>query len=163
VHGRQQAIERAHQLRLTESQEATATPYVSSSSLAEVAIASPVIGSTSSIVNPYKGLRAFQETDVADFFGRAALTEQLLGRLTENGDGGHFLAVVGPSGSGKSSVVKAGLIPALRRGALATSACWFITEMLPGTHPFEELEVALLRVAVNPLPGLLEQLNEDRR
>jgi hypothetical protein len=66
-----------------------------------------------------------------------------------------------PSGSGKSSVVKAGLMSALRRGGLPGSARWFITEMLPGTHPLEELEAALLQVAVTPLPGLLEQLSED--
>ncbi|MBZ0307921.1 MAG: WD40 repeat domain-containing protein, partial [Anaerolineae bacterium] len=73
------------------------------------------------------------------------------------------MAVVGPSGSGKSSIVKAGLIPAIRRGALPDSTQWFITEMQPGTHPLEELEAALLRVAVNPLPGLLSNLSEDRR
>src|SRR5262249_44655200 len=113
--------------------------------------------------NPYKGLRAFQEVDAADFFGRAALTEQLLARLTESGDGARFLVVVGPSGSGKSSVIKAGLVPALRKGGLTHSERWFVTDMPPGTHPFEELEAALLRVAVNPLPGLIGELSEDRR
>jgi serine/threonine protein kinase/DNA-binding XRE family transcriptional regulator len=68
-------------------------------------------------VNPYKGLRSFEEADAADFFGREALTQQLLARLGESGDLARFLAIVGPSGSGKSSVVKAGLIPALRRVA----------------------------------------------
>ncbi len=64
--------------------------------------------------NPYKGLRAFGEADAADFFGREALTQQLLARMAEGGDLARFLAVVGPSGGGKSLVVKAGLIPALR-------------------------------------------------
>ena len=113
--------------------------------------------------NPYKGLRAFQEADAATFFGRAALTEQLLSRLSSSGGGARFLTLIGPSGSGKSSVIKAGLIPALRQGALTHSARWFITEMLPGAHPLEELEAALLRVSVNPLPGILNQLAEDRR
>ena len=75
----------------------------------------------SEIYNPYKGLRAFQEADADDFFGREALTGQLLARLAEPGEGGRFLAVVGPSGSGKSSVVKAGLLPALRKGGLPGS------------------------------------------
>jgi WD40 repeat protein len=115
------------------------------------------------IQNPYKGLRPFQEADAADFFGRETLVERLVSRLAEVGGGGRFLAVVGPSGSGKSSVVKAGLIPALRRGALPGSENWFIVEMAPGAHPLEELESGLLRIAVNPPPSLLEQLCEDER
>src|SRR5688500_17231113 len=65
--------------------------------------------------NPYKGLRAFEEGDAVDFFGREELVEELVKRVTQT----RFLAVVGPSGSGKSSVVRAGLIPAMRRGAIA--------------------------------------------
>src|SRR5262249_54356142 len=49
------------------------------------------------------------------------------------------------------------------KGSLAHSERWFITDMMPGTHPLEELEAALLRVAVNPLPGLYDQLVENRR
>lgn len=63
------------------------------------------------LVNPYKGLRAFQADDAADFFGRTALVQQLLARLAETSGFARFLAVVGPSGSGKSSVVCAGLLP----------------------------------------------------
>src|SRR5207249_854174 len=74
-----------------------------------------------------------------------------------------FLAVVGPSGSGKSSLINSGLIPALRQGAVSGSERWFIAEMLPGTHPLEELEAALLRAAVNPQTTLLGQLGEDDR
>ena len=113
------------------------------------------------IYNPYKGLRAFQEADEDDFFGRETLTGQLLARLAVEKN--RFLAVVGPSGSGKSSVVKAGLVPALRKGALPGSAKWFIMEMVPGAHPLEELELALLRVAVEQPPSLLEQLEKDQR
>ena len=113
------------------------------------------------VENPYKGLRAFQEGDAADFFGREALTQRLLERLGEPTPLARFLAVVGPSGSGKSSVVKAGLIPALRHGALPGSQRWFVVEMLPGAQPLEKLEEALLRVAVNPLAQLGEQLRQD--
>lgn len=113
--------------------------------------------------NPYKGLRAFGEGDAQDFFGREALLQQLLIRLGEGGELSRFLTVVGPSGSGKSSVVKAGLIPALRRGGLPGSENWFIVEMMPGAHPLEELEVALLRVAVNPPASLIEQFQSDSR
>jgi len=113
--------------------------------------------------NPYKGLRAFNEFDATDFFGRETLTQQLLARLGEGGDLARFLMVAGPSGSGKSSVVKAGLIPALRRGGLPGSENWFIVELMPGANPFEELEAALLRVAINPPSSLLDQLREDKR
>jgi WD40 repeat protein/DNA-binding SARP family transcriptional activator len=113
--------------------------------------------------NPYKGLRAFQEVDAPDFFGRETLVEQLTKRLAEPAEATRFLAVVGPSGSGKSSVVKAGLIPALRSGGLPNSECWLIVEMFPGAYPLEELEAALLRIAVNPPSSLIDQLREDER
>ena len=65
--------------------------------------------------NPYKGLRAFQENDAPDFFGREALVARMAERLSEDDPTARFLAVIGPSGSGKSSAVKARLIPDLRR------------------------------------------------
>jgi hypothetical protein len=74
-----------------------------------------------------------------------------------------FLAVVGPSGSGKSSVVKAGLVPALRQGGVADSESWYIVDMVPGAGPFEELEAALLHIAVGPPGDLLAQLKEDEQ
>jgi WD40 repeat protein/serine/threonine protein kinase/DNA-binding XRE family transcriptional regulator len=115
------------------------------------------------IENPYKGLRAFEEADAEHFFGRETLVQDLLSRMSEEGDLSRFLAVVGPSGSGKSSVVKAGLMPSLRRGGLPNSENWFIVEFTPGAHPFEELETALLRVAVDPPESLLGQLRQDER
>ncbi|HJZ46056.1 MAG TPA: protein kinase [Roseiflexaceae bacterium] len=115
------------------------------------------------IENPYKGLRAFQEADAADFFGRQQLTQLLLARLQESGPFARFLAVVGPSGSGKSSVVRAGLIPALRAGALPGSERWFVVEMFPSAHPVEELALSLLRIAVEPPNNLVEPLKLDER
>jgi WD40 repeat protein/transcriptional regulator with XRE-family HTH domain len=115
------------------------------------------------LTNPYKGLRAFGEADADDFFGRDTLGQALLTRLSAEDDLARFLAVVGPSGSGKSSIVQAGLLPALRRGGLPGSEQWFITTMLPGAHPWEELEAALLRVAVNPPDSLQTQLRQDER
>src|SRR6266550_1299780 len=109
--------------------------------------------------NPYKGLRAFGEGDAEDFFGRESLTEHLVERLGQT----RFLAVVGPSGSGKSSVVRAGLVPRLRQGALPGSERWYVVEMFPGAYPLEELEAALLRAADSPPAGLLEQLEQDDR
>jgi WD40 repeat protein/serine/threonine protein kinase len=111
--------------------------------------------------NPYKGLRAFQAADAQDFFGREKLTQKLLKRLEETTENHRFLAVVGPSGSGKSSVVKAGLIPALWRGELPNSDNWYIVDMLPGDRPLDELEVALFRVADDRSLNLREQLERD--
>ena len=71
-----------------------------------------------------------------------------------------FVAVVGASGSGKSSVVRAGVLPALRRGAIDGSALWFVTTMVPGVDPIASLEASLLRVAVNPPESLRAQLAE---
>src|SRR5690349_7393036 len=123
----------------------------------------PSPGADHKPANPYKGLRAFQEADASDFFGRETLTTHLLARLVETTELARFLAVVGPSGSGKSSVVRAGLLPALRAGAVPGSARWTIVEMIPGAHPLEELEAVLLRVAVNPPTTLLDQLQADQR
>ena len=103
-------------------------------SLAPVADDATTIASVE-LANPYKGLQAFQEADADDFYGREALTERLLDRLREAHEFSRFLAVVGPSGSGKSSVVKAGLIPALRRGDIPGSDTWYIVDMLPSDRP----------------------------
>jgi class 3 adenylate cyclase len=112
---------------------------------------------TTAKANPYKGLRAFDEADAEDFFGRETLVERLVDRLRED----RFVAVVGPSGSGKSSAVRAGLIPALRRGAVEDSDRWRIADLFPGAHPLEELEAALLRIADGSVPSLVETLERD--
>lgn len=112
--------------------------------------------------NPYKGLRAFQQSDSSDFFGREALTKTLVSRLTADNTDYRFLAVIGPSGSGKSSVVRAGLIPALRGGALPGSGNWFYKEVIPGTRPLDEISEALVQVALNPVtPETLALVGTD--
>ena len=110
--------------------------------------------------NPYKGLYPFAEPDGPDFFGRERLVERLVTQLGEPGPRGRFLALVGPSGCGKSSVVHAGLVPALRDAAVPGSHEWFITAFSPGAHPFEELHGALLRIAIDPPPDLLDRLTD---
>jgi DNA-binding SARP family transcriptional activator/WD40 repeat protein len=87
--------------------------------------------------NPYKGLRAFDEADAAEFFGREALVAELLDRISHE----HLVAVVGASGSGKSSAVRAGVIPRMR-----ASNARLVTTMVPGSSPFAELTEALRRV-----------------
>ncbi len=87
--------------------------------------------------NPYKGLAAFDEADVRDFFGREDLIDQLHAAITDS----RFLAVVGPSGSGKSSVVRAGLAPRLRADGT------YVLAMMPGADPMDRLTQALLELA----------------
>jgi hypothetical protein len=154
VRSRVQAIVRARELNLIVS------PAGSASSLTHI----PAIPTEDfQPENPYKGLRAFQAADNQDFFGREKLVQKLVTRLCETGEYSRFLAVVGPSGSGKSSLVKAGLIPALWRGEVPGSEKWFVVEMLPGSHPLDELEIALMRIAARQTGNLREQLARDKR
>ncbi len=106
-------------------------------------------------VNPYKGLRAFGEDDASDFYGRERLIADLMRRM---GEGQQMLALVGASGSGKSSVVKAGLIPAIRKSDDPGRQSWIVAQMVPGSHPFTELEVALLRSTLDGPESLAEQI-----
>ena len=93
---------------------------------------------------PYKGLHYFEETDAELFFGREALTGQLLNRLMERVNSEQrFLAIIGASGSGKSSVVRAGLIPALHWQQ--SSSGWPVFVITPTAHPLDTLALALLR------------------
>src|SRR5690242_5524622 len=90
--------------------------------------------------SPYLGLDAFSEASADRFFGRQELITRMLDRLREQ----RLLAVVGPSGSGKSSVVRAGLPPALWSGALPGSETWhYLPPIVPGSDPLASLERVL--------------------
>jgi WD40 repeat protein/class 3 adenylate cyclase len=90
-------------------------------------------------VCPYKGLGTFEQSDAAYFFGR----EQLVGELAARSVGFGLLGVVGPSGSGKSSLVLAGLLPSLAAGLLPGSDRWGHAVLRPGARPMAELDNAL--------------------
>ncbi|MFN8373390.1 MAG: TIR domain-containing protein [Anaerolineae bacterium] len=98
------------------------------------------------IPNPFKGLEAFQQTDAHIFFGREDLVQKLLEHLSDDmqSKSARFLAVVGASGSGKSSLVRAGLIPALRSGKLPGSDKFPIAIVTPGASPLESLTMRLM-------------------
>jgi WD40 repeat protein/DNA-binding SARP family transcriptional activator/ABC-type cobalamin/Fe3+-siderophores transport system ATPase subunit len=86
-------------------------------------------------VCPYKGLARFEPSDAEFFFGRERLVAELVTHLV----GAGLVGVVGPSGSGKSSLVRAGLLPALREGVLPGSDRWRQLLLRPGDHPMAEL------------------------
>jgi len=92
------------------------------------------------ITRPYPGLRPFESWEGEIFFGREEHTNRLLDILKER----YFLAVIGPSGSGKSSLVRAGLLPSLPLGSLGTGSDWRIAIMRPGNRPIRSLTHALL-------------------
>ena len=89
---------------------------------------------------PYVGLNAFEEADQENFFGRRRLLENMLNELKKK----RLLAVIGPSGSGKSSLVLAGLVPALKNGALDGSNTWrYFPRLVPGSDPLKSLARAI--------------------
>ena len=109
--------------------------------------------------NPYQGLRAFDEADTQDYFGRTALIDDVLTRLSGDGLPSRLVLLVGASGTGKSSAVRAGLLPRLRAGGATGSDAWFVATMLPGGAPYEELAAGLRRIAVGGADRLAEQLS----
>lgn len=90
--------------------------------------------------NPFPGLRSFEAEEDYLFFGRETQTDELLRRLRSH----RFLAVVGTSGSGKSSLVKAGLLPALYGGYMVQAgSSWRVAVLRPGRDPIANLAQAL--------------------
>jgi WD40 repeat protein len=100
---------------------------------------------------PYKGLDAFEEEDADLFFGREKLVADLVARVKQS----RTVFVTGPSGSGKSSLVRAGLIPALKRGVISDlhSERWLYESMKPGRDPLGELARVAASLAGNLSAG----------
>ena len=111
---------------------------------------------------PYRGLEVFNVEHAPFFFGREALTEWLIVKLraSPSGQENRFLAILGASGSGKSSLARAGLIPAIKRGELVGSSEWPVVIFKPGRDPIESLAVALagLDGATRPSPVAVQGL-----
>ncbi len=109
--------------------------------------------------NPYVGLRPFFAEDSLYFYGREKQTAELLGILREH----RFLSVVGSSGSGKSSLVRAGLLPGLLGGFLVKDRDrWSTIQIKPGDAPIANLAAGLVKTMAPP-SGTAAALEEDIR
>ena len=106
-------------------------------------------------VCPFKGLAFFDRADAEFFCGRERLVSDLVARLVES----PLVGILGPSGIGKSSLLRAGVLPALGEGALPGSAEWRQVLLRPGAHPRAELRRAL----DGDLGQALEQLSPGQR
>jgi DNA-binding SARP family transcriptional activator/WD40 repeat protein len=100
------------------------------------------------VVCPFKGLASFDTGDAEYFCGRDRIVSDLVARAAES----TLVGILGPSGIGKSSLLRAGLLPALKAGALPRSAGWRQVLLRPGSHPCEELDRAVGG------PGLVQTL-----
>ena len=98
---------------------------------------------------PYKGMTYFTEADKDIYFGREALSDEVVGRLQK----GHFLAIVGASGSGKSSLLRAGVVPGLR------ARNWAIKIIKPGADPLTALAAAI--TAEGASPAAIKEMRES--
>ena len=112
-------------------------------------VAPPPLASVSGVIDsPYRGLGAFEERDAAFFFGREAAAARVLERMSRCALGAGLLVVSGVSGAGKSSLLRAGVLPRIRGAGLASapgSASWPCLLFTPAREPLDELA---LRVAV---------------
>ena len=103
---------------------------------------SPTVATGVRVENPFPGLRPFEEDDQHLFFGRESQVDSMIDKLAAT----HFLAVVGTSGSGKSSLVNCGLRPALRRGVMASAgSSWRMAYVRPGSDPIAALAQSLVQ------------------
>ncbi|MFY1672453.1 hypothetical protein ACN27G_21205 [Plantactinospora sp. WMMB334] len=103
---------------------------------------------------PYRGLSTFESSDAKWFFGR----DRLIHDLSERVAGWPFLAVFAPSGSGKSSLLRAGLIPGLTGGSAQEGSGWLVVLITPGERPVDELAIHLAnlnKIAAGPVSDAL--------
>jgi len=111
-------------------------------------------------VCPYRGLETFDEEHAEFFFGRDDDVKRVVEKLKHT----RFLGLLGPSGSGKSSLVRAGAIPAIRSGALPGSDRWAVRVFTPGAQPLGVLAAQLVRLFPDQsMHRIIDEFNEDER
>jgi DNA-binding SARP family transcriptional activator/WD40 repeat protein/energy-coupling factor transporter ATP-binding protein EcfA2 len=110
---------------------------------------------------PWKGLSTYEPGDADFFVGRDAVVSEVIARLVDYS----VVIVTGPSGSGKSSLVRAGVIPALREGAIIGSGDWRVSLLSPGTRPLDAVRTALSEASnllvIDPGDDLLTVSSSD--
>jgi WD40 repeat protein len=131
---------------------------------AELSLPSPDSAPTSAEAtpdgsSPYVGLAAFGPDDADRFFGRDRVVDAIGSRLLQQ----RFLAVVGASGSGKSSVLRAGLLPAVRSGPVSRGRQWSTLLITPGSHPLQKCAIGLGAALGVPPGGLVTEFSEHPR
>jgi len=109
------------------------------------------------VVCPYMGLRAFEPGDTGLFFGRESQVDEVLTGLTES----RFVAVVGASGSGKSSFVRAGLLARINTAATDGATSPRVALLTPGEHPLDELASAISAATRGCAPVRSDDLRAD--
>jgi conflict system STAND superfamily ATPase len=115
---------------------------------------------------PYRGLRAFDVNDAAFFFGREALIQELLSALrlaTGAQSVNRFLAIIGASGSGKSSLARAGLVLAIKRDGIPASSSWPVVILRPGLNPLESLAAAVSGVPSIEQSNLIAEFQKNEK
>jgi WD40 repeat protein/transcriptional regulator with XRE-family HTH domain len=114
--------------------------------------------------SPYRGLRAFEEQDAELFFGREAATAQVLERMSQHVAGPGLLVVSGVSGAGKSSLLRAGVLPRVRACGLAAApgaAAWPCLVLTPTRAPLDELAVRVGLLAGADAAAVRRELEAD--
>ena len=106
---------------------------------------------------PYPGMAPFRTEDAKRFFGRDEEEQALLQRLRKH----PFLTAIGPSGSGKSSLVFAGLVPALQESELFGPGGWLVRSLRPGERPLAALDTALDGAGGDPAQAVADLLASE--
>ena len=113
-------------------------------------------------ITPYRGLVSFQPDDAEWFFGREALTEQVVSQVMAlHAGGGGLQVVVGASGSGKSSLLRAGVVPALTSLTAPGRPAWPVVLLTPGAEPVRQLAAALAAGTGTDADRLAELIRAD--
>ena len=138
--------------------------YYGERTWADGVAAAPLADVSGVVDSPYRGLNAYEERDAAFFFGREAAAAQVLKRMSQQLGGTGLLMVSGVSGAGKSSLLRAGVLPRLRGGGLASapgSALWPCLLFTPARVPLDELAVRVARLAGADAAGMRRGLDAD--
>ncbi len=131
---------------------------------ADGAVLPPLVSISGKVDSPYRGLRAFEEQDAPFFFGREAATRDVLKRMSSCVDGTGLLVVSGVSGAGKSSLLRAGVLPQIRGVGLAAApeaARWPALLLPPGPAPLDVLAIQVAHLAGVEAAAVRRGLDED--